>query len=174
MTARGPVRILPERGQGERIVLRIAQDQPVSDDGLGGIIKEVTAGITGNIAASRVDAYLTGMSERRELGRRVLPFVHSRLQSSYLVGLLLGVMGLTRVRSWWARLWPAERFDDYGGRLGYAAAASVRLAAFLVVFLPLAGLPAVLLALVALVRRVVSAAGRASRSAHQGDASKVD
>jgi hypothetical protein len=41
-------------------------------------------------------------------------------------------------------VWPAERRDEYRAAIGYHAARLVRLALFVLVFMPLAGAPALL------------------------------
>ena len=43
---------------------------------------------------------------------------------------------------WFARLWPHEQRGEYGSAIGYRSAQVVRLLAFLLLFLPVVGVPA--------------------------------
>jgi hypothetical protein len=60
----------------------------------------------------------------------------------YLALLIVGLLGLPVSRAWWRRLWPPEQAAEYAGRSGYWAARTIRGTVFLLVFLPLAALPA--------------------------------
>ena len=55
--------------------------------------------------------------------------------------MVLGLVGLSYARALWLRLWPAEIAGEYAGRAGYWAARVVRGILFVLVFLPLVGIP---------------------------------
>ncbi len=129
----------------ERLVMRIAAPESALGPGIGGVLQEMTVGITGTIAPTTIVAHTTTFAHRRELSLRLVPLVPSSWQAVYGACLLLGGLGLAAARRWWGRLWPAEQRADYGGAGGYWAARVFRLAAFALVFLPLAG-PAALVA----------------------------
>lgn len=155
--ARGPVVITSSRPADGRVMLRAGPADGVDQTnagGLGGVVKEVTAGLTGNISPSMLDAYLIAAGERREFGRRLVPFVPSALQALYLGGLAAGLGGFTALRRWWRRLWPAENAGEYASRAGYLAAQGIRVAVFALLFVPVAGAPALLATLLRLVRRM--------------------
>jgi hypothetical protein len=81
---------------------------------------------------------------QRELDRRLIPFIPSWYQAIYLVGLVGGFIGWSVASDWFSGVWPQEERSEYGSAIGYRAAQGARLLALLLVFLPLAGIPAVI------------------------------
>lgn len=100
--------------------------------------------ITGHVAVRAAMVYARDASRERELDARIIPGIPAAIQYLYLGALALGFIGLAVARSWWVRLWPPEERADYAGRAGYWAARTVRGLAFLLIFLPLVSVPAVL------------------------------
>lgn len=100
--------------------------------------------ITGHVAVRSATVYARDASRERERDARIVPGIPAAIQYLYLGALALGVIGFAVARRWWARLWPPEQRAEYAGRIGYWAARAVRELAFILVFLPLAGFPAVL------------------------------
>lgn len=96
----------------------------------------------GNVIPSGIDADIVDKERQQELDRRIVPGISSIIQFLYIGGLVLGLAGLSYVRHWWTWLWPMEERADYAGALGYHAARAVRLVLFVLVFLPLTGIPA--------------------------------
>lgn len=113
-----------------------------------GAADAVTAEVAGNLKPRAVRAYLVPEARRRELQSRLVPFVPSAIQWAYVVLMVAGLAGWRTARVWWRRIWPLEKPADYAGSAGWIAARALRFAAFLVLFLPLAGLPAFISALV--------------------------
>ena len=112
--------VLAATRQGsDRVVLTTA---PAGGEGAGGLLQEMAVSITGNIAASAIEAHLTSSAQRRELSLRLVPMVPSMWQAVYAGGLVMGLMGLGVARRWWTRLWPAEHLTDYAGAAGFHAA----------------------------------------------------
>ena len=60
------------------------------------------------------------------------------------VGLVAGVLGWPVASQWYARVWPPEQRAEYRGAIGYRAAQGVRLLAYLLLFLPIVGIPALI------------------------------
>lgn len=56
--------------------------------------------------------------------------------------IVLGLIGISLVKRWWARIWPVEKRSEYAGAFGYYAARTVWFLLLSLVFLPLAGVPA--------------------------------
>lgn len=115
---------------------------------LGDWLANAISSITGNVVTSAVDVHARDEARQTELDRRIVPWLPSDYQFAYIVALVAGVMGLPLARVWWQRLWPAEKAAEYRGVAGYRAAQAVRLLAFVLVFLPIAGLPALVASLV--------------------------
>lgn len=96
----------------------------------------------GNVITSGIDADLADKERQQELDRRIVPGIPSLVQFLYIAGLVLGLAGLSYVKAWWARIWPAEERSEYSGAFGFHAARSVRFLLLAFVFLPLVGIPA--------------------------------
>lgn len=100
--------------------------------------------ITGHVAVRAATVYARDASHERELDSRIVPGIPAWIQYLYIGFLACGVIGLAVARRWWVRLWPPEDRAEYAGRMGYWAARIARGLAFVVVFLPVAGMPALL------------------------------
>jgi len=112
--------------------------------GVGSILTDIVADITGRVVTTAIEADLKSAAREKELDQRIIPGIPSDLQFGYLGFLIIGLMALTVARRWWRRVWPSERREEYGAAIGYQAAKLVRLVLFVLVFLPLIGLPALL------------------------------
>jgi hypothetical protein len=77
--------------------------------------------------------------------------------------LLLGLLASATSGRWWSRLWPPEERSEYAQSAGYWAAASVRAAVFVLLFAPVAALPALVAGAVLKGRAGVSLGVRAWR-----------
>lgn len=118
---------------------------------------EVVAQVTGNVVTNAIEAHARSKERQEELDARIVPGVPSLIQFGYLGALVAGLIGLPVARGWWRRLWPPERREEYAGALGYQAARVVKGAGFLLVFLPLVGLPALIVTLVQQVWAILTA-----------------
>ncbi len=116
-------------------------DQPVTDT-LMSWTEQIFSEALGNVISSGIDADFVDKDRQQELDRRIVPGIPSVLQFFYIAGLVLGLAGLSCVKAWWARLWPAEERSEYANTLGFHAARAVRLLLLTLVFLPLVGIPA--------------------------------
>ncbi|MCB1501168.1 MAG: hypothetical protein KDK07_15505 [Bauldia sp.] len=103
--------------------------------------EEIFSQAVGNIVTSGIEADLRDKERQSELDQRIVPGIPSTLQFLYIAGLVLGVVGLSYARAAWAWLWPVEERSEYAGAFGYHAARIVRLVLFVLVFLPLVGIP---------------------------------
>jgi hypothetical protein len=111
---------------------------------LGEWMSDVVSEATGNVVTSAVEVMATSEDRQRELDARIVPGIPAAVQLAYLGGIVAGLIGLPFARRWWGRLWPPERRPDYASASGFHAARFAKLLAFLVLFLPLAGAPALL------------------------------
>jgi len=132
-----------------RTLMRVAPDGAASRPAaeqlgyrFGGWLDEIVVNVTGTVVSSAVEISARSAERQKELDARIVPGVPSLIQLGYGAALIAGLAGLPFSRAWWSRLWPAEQRAEYRSAAGYHGARLVRLAAFLVVFLPLAGPPA--------------------------------
>ncbi|MCB1505382.1 MAG: hypothetical protein KDJ47_10450 [Hyphomicrobiaceae bacterium] len=126
---------------------RGAADAPITDT-LVQWTESLFSQALGNVVSSGIKADLPDKERQQELDRRIIPGIPFLWQALYFGGLVLGLAGLSYVKSWWRWLWPAEDRAEYGGRFGYHAARAMRGAAFVLIFMPVAGIPAGLWALI--------------------------
>jgi hypothetical protein len=127
------------------------------------VFSDMVSDVTGNIVVSAVQANVQSAERQRELDLRLIPGIPTRLQTSYLIFLVLGLIGVPMSRTWWQRVWPREQASEYAGRIGYWLARLVRGTVFLAIFLPVTAPVSAPLALLKQVWDTVTAPVRACR-----------
>jgi hypothetical protein len=138
-----PLTILARRDGFDRVVLEAlpsSDSRPLSVS-FTGWMDSLAGDAMGRITMAGFEADLRDESRHIELDRRIVPGISSSIQIGYLVVLALGLFGLGTGWSWWTGIWPTEDRAEYGSYIGYALARLVRGLAFVLVFLPLMGLP---------------------------------
>jgi hypothetical protein len=111
---------------------------------IGAWMSEMVSSITGNVVTSAIDVMAKSEERQRELDLRLVPGIPALIQIGYLAALAAGVAGFGVARGWWRRVWPPEERAEYRSSGAFAAARGARHLAFLLLFLPLVGLPAFL------------------------------
>jgi hypothetical protein len=141
---------IAREGSG-RVVIRAvpagAEAEPITGI-VGDWLSTATSSITGNVVTSAVEVHARDEERQSELDRRIIPFIPSDYQIAYIIGLIAGVMGWPVAKAWWERIWPSESRGEYSGAAGYRAAQAARALAFVLLFLPVAGVPVLLISLV--------------------------
>lgn len=148
--ASGEFRISVQREASGRVAIRAmpsaAGSEPITGV-VGGWWSSAVSNVTGNVVTSAVEVHARGEERQQELDRRIVPYIPSAYQIAYLVGLVAGLLGWPVASGWFARLWPHEQRAEYGTAVGYRAAQGVRLLAYILLFLPIVGMPAFLVLL---------------------------
>jgi hypothetical protein len=148
--SRGAFRVSVAREGGGRILIRAVPEAATAEP-ITGLVSDwlttVASNITGNVVTSAIEVHARDESRQSELDSRIIPWLPSYIQAVYLVGLIAGVLGWPVARAWWERIWPKESRAEYSAPVGYHAAQAARFAAFLLLFLPVAGLPALFVSL---------------------------
>jgi hypothetical protein len=134
------------------------------------VLAELVSEVVGNVMPHAVDADLVSMRRQLELDRRILPGVAAWVPYTFAGLLLAGLLGLPVALRWWRRIWSPEVRTDYASRGGFEAARGVRLLVFLTLFLPIAGLPAIVWGTV---RWLVRAFGGRGRNKADAEAAKL-
>ncbi|MDX2158695.1 MAG: hypothetical protein SFW09_19510 [Hyphomicrobiaceae bacterium] len=134
---------------GDRTKLGIAPvDNDGSPNGLASMVIGAWSGIVsetaGRVGITGVMASLVSAERQRELDRRLVPGIPSLLQLICVSIVVVAVLALPTLLRWWVRIWPPENAGEYENRAGYLLASGTRLLLFSVVFLPVAGLPALI------------------------------
>lgn len=110
-------------------------------DTVTGWLDSLAGEALGRIAIAGIEADVRDESRQRELDARLIPGIPAGIQWSYLIALGLSLFGLGTANAWWSRIWPPEVRAEYGSFAGYALARAVRMILFVLIFLPVAGLP---------------------------------
>ncbi len=117
-------------------------EQEVEPGLISNVLAELVSEVVGNVMPHAVDGDLVSKSRQRALDRRIVPGIPWRYQYGFVAALALGFMTLPIAWAWWGNVWPRERRRDYADSGGHMAARLVRLAVFLLAFLPVVALPA--------------------------------
>ena len=143
--ASGEFRVSVQREASGRVAIRAmpssAGSEPITGV-VGGWWTSAVSSVTGNVVTTAVEVHARGEERQTELDRRIVPYIPSWYQAAYLLGLAAGILAWTVAGGWFARLWPHEQRDEYGSAAGYRSAQAVRLVAFVLLFLPIVGIPA--------------------------------
>lgn len=143
----GELHVDVRRGAAGRLIVsaKPTGGAAVGGDGhIGGWIDVLTEQVTGAIATNGIEAFTRDRETEREYAWRFVPGLPSAVQFMYLGGLIAGLMAFGIARDWWRVVWPYEQRNEYRGRAGYQAARITRGLAFIFLFLPIAGLPALI------------------------------
>lgn len=158
--ARGQLTITAHAEATGRVLVRSeptgAAARPLTE-GISDWIGDVTADVSGRVVVHGAQAFMRSEERQRELDARLIPGIPSNIQIPYVVGLVCGLIGWPVSAAWWRRIWPSERRGEYAGPAGYILARGTRMAAFLLLFLPVAGTPALFVSIVRQVWEVLTA-----------------
>lgn len=147
---RGKFAVTAQPDGATRAVIRVVPAGPPAEPVSGTVgewAAEIASQVTGNVVTNAIEAHNRSKDRQKELDARIVPGIPSDVQIAYIVALVLGVIGLSQARQWWLRLWPPERREEYAGAVGYHAARLVKGTVFVLLFLPVVGLPAFLVSL---------------------------
>jgi hypothetical protein len=142
---RGQFTVSAQPDGWERVTLTAAPDGPPGEPMTGTIgdwLDNATANITGHVVTNAVQIFARDEHRQQELDARFIPGIPAIIQYGYLISLAAGLLGYSFSLAWWARIWPPEAREEYSSGFGYHAARLARLLALVLIFLPLAGLPA--------------------------------
>jgi hypothetical protein len=165
-SARGAFRVSMQRDATGRLVVRAlpaeAAGEPITGM-VGELWSSTVSSVTGNVVTTGVEVYARGEERQQELDRRIVPHIPSWLQFAYLGGLIAGLLGWPVASGWFQRIWPSEQRTEYRGASGYRAAQAARLMAFVLLFLPIVGGPALVVAAMQQLWALVTLPVRATR-----------
>ena len=140
----GPLTITTRRDGYGRAILEATPPDGASaplTDAVTGWLDSLAGEALGRIAMSGIEADVRDEDRQRELDARLIPGIPAGIQWSYLIALGLSLFGLGTANAWWTRIWPPEDRAEYGSIAGYALARAVRMLLFVLLFLPIVGLP---------------------------------
>jgi hypothetical protein len=103
---------------------------------------QISGQVTGALQPTAVRGSLVSDARRRQLEGRLFGWLPSIVLIPYLAALAMGAFAWPVLRPWWNAVWPMELLADYDGTRGYALARATRAVVFIVLFVPLAAVPA--------------------------------
>lgn len=140
----GPLDVSADAGGKGRIIIHARPGAGVESGAgshIGGWVDVLTEQTAGTIATNGIDAYMRNKNREQEYSSRIIPGIPSDWQILYMISFIAGLIGFGVVRQWFRAIWPLEQRAEYAGAFGYQAARGVRAMAFLIIFMPLAGIP---------------------------------
>lgn len=133
-----------EAGSG-RVVLNAMPTgdgaQPLTDQ-MSNWLGDAVSHVTGEVITKAVEVQARDKAAQEEQDLRILSWLPSTVHVVYLMFFVVGLFCIPVTRSWWSRVWPREVRADYSGAIGYWAARGMRVLAYLMLFAPLASVPA--------------------------------
>lgn len=103
---------------------------------------ELAGHITGKTIVKGVEISARDESSQSELDSRLIPGIPSYVQMPYLAGIVLGIFAFGVARGWWQRIWPARMPAAGEVRLIRIVRGVPRELVFWLIFMPVAGYPA--------------------------------
>lgn len=146
---RGQLLVTASEARGPRVQLTAIPTGAVASPVSGGLAdwaanwaSEMTGHVTGEVLTLAVHAHVMSSERQKEMDARIVRFLPAWVQGYYLVGIAAGLIAWRISAAWWRRLWPEEARSEYARAIGFYLAKAVRFLAYLLIFLPLAGIPA--------------------------------
>ncbi len=106
------------------------------------VARDVASQVTGELITVAVDVHARDSAAQSELDGRIIPGIPTYIQIPYFMALVAGVLGWATARSWWARIWPAVPKMPGARKSAAWPRRFLRETVYLLIFLPVAGLPA--------------------------------
>jgi len=111
---------------------------------VSGTWSNIVSETAGGVSARAIRASMLTVARQDELHRRIIPGIPYVAQVGYLGLMIAGLLAFPIVNGWWCRIWPDEALADYGSGTGWILARAVRGLVLGALFLPAAGLAAVI------------------------------
>lgn len=113
--------------------------------GASNLLAETIGHVTGEIVSKGAEIHSRDQSAQSEIDGQWIPGIPTYVQIPYVVGLVTGILSWATARGWWGRIWPsASSPAEPGSSARRWLSKTPRELAFLLVFLPVAGFPALM------------------------------
>jgi hypothetical protein len=106
------------------------------------MLEDAVGHITGEVVTNAIDIHGRDQSAELELDGRLIPGIPTYIQIPYLGSMIAAAISWATIRGWWQRLWPTRDAPDGEGRIARVLRNTPRALAFWLVFVPVAGVPA--------------------------------
>lgn len=141
-----PLTLSAEREGSGRIAIRAAP----SSQG-GGIVESAShakdewlSHVTGEVITKSLEIHARDSASQSEVDGQIIPGIPTYVQIPYLAGLVCGLVSFSLTRRWWRRLVGPQSPDGTSGRLALFFKRLPGNLVFLLIFLPIVGVPALM------------------------------
>ena len=143
---RGGFTLTPEiEGSGRIHIFAAAQSGAGSVTSHGSdLLGELVSHVTGEAISHGAEMSVRDKSSQSEIDAQLIPGIPSYVQIPYFINIVLGLIAHTTTGPWFQKLWPRVSRREGQGGLGYFAKGLPRSLVYLLIFLPLAGFPALM------------------------------
>lgn len=141
---RGPMQIMAAGEGSGRVRLSAVADAAGTVAEVQESLGEAVGNITGEIAMKALEVHARDEASDRELDARLIPGVPTYIQIPYFIGIFCGLIAWDTSRSWWRRIWAPRLRLEGEGRAVHWLKGLPNLLSYLLVYLPVAGYPAML------------------------------
>lgn len=100
--------------------------------------------VTGDIAMKALEVHARDEASDRELDARLIPGIPTYIQIPYFIGIFCGLVAWDTSRGWWRRIWAPRLRQEGEGRALHWLKSLPNTVSYLLVYLPVAGYPAML------------------------------
>ena len=100
--------------------------------------------VTGEVITKSLEIHVRDQASQREIDGQLIPGIPTYVQIPYLAGLVCGLISFSLTRSWWRWLAGPQNPDQTGGRMAIFFKRLPGNLVFLLIFLPIVGVPAIL------------------------------
>ncbi len=149
-TGRGTYRVTVRNQTNDRVHVEAIPDTTTSapiTDTVGQWVGEIVSSVTGDVVVSALDADLRSKERQKELDARLVPGIPSAYQIMYCISFVMGLAGWSMASSWWRMIWRQDARESYRSGFGWFTARLAEWLLYLFVFLPIVGIPALLVTL---------------------------
>lgn len=144
-------------GHGRVQFAAVAQARGGAVESVQSTLSDWTGYVTGEIATKAIHVYARDEERDRELDARLIPGVPAYIQIPYFAGIIAGLMVWAGTWPLWQRIWPLSTRRPDQRWIVHMLTNVPNFAAFLLVFLPIAGLPAFIASMIVGLWQVVMA-----------------
>ncbi len=139
---RAPMSLSATReGQG-RVRISALADEGSAVSSVKPAMGDIIGHITGEVVTKAAEIHVRDEASQTEIDGQLIPGIPTYIQIPYLVSVVVGILGWDVSRAWWSRIWAPPVRPEGRGRMAHWVKGAPNFIAYLLLFLPVAGMPA--------------------------------
>ncbi len=140
---RAPMSLSATReGQGRLRISAVANEAGGVVSSIKPTLSEVIEHITGEVITKAAEIHVRDEASQTEIDAQLIPGIPTYIQIPYLVSIVVGILGWDVSRAWWSWIWTPRPRPEGRGRMAHWLRSAPNFLAYLLLFLPVAGMPA--------------------------------